>query len=130
MARTSSKHSSSGGAEPSKSVVPRLFVSSAHLVSAKSRELSEFEFGLIIASNAFNRWVVRCMAAAGVKEMTTLEVLLLHHVNHRGRESRSWESWRAFFERFLVSMIRRPGPQRRFSQPLVVPAKRPGSSRE
>jgi len=88
MARTSSKHSSSGGAEPSKSVVPRLFVSSAHLVSAKSRELSEFEFGLIIASNAFNRWVVRCMAAAGVKEMTTLEVLLLHHVNHRGREKK------------------------------------------
>ena len=69
-------------------VAPRLFVSSSHLVSAKSRELSEFEFGLIIAGNAFNRWVVRCMAAAGLKELDTLEVLLLHHVNHRAREKR------------------------------------------
>ena len=67
---------------------PELLVSSAHLVSAKSRELSEFEFGLIIAGHAFNRWVVRCMAAAGIKDLTTLDVLLLHHVNHRGREKK------------------------------------------
>ena len=69
-------------------LVPRLFVSSSHLVSDKSRELSEFEFGLIIAGHAFNRWVVRCMGAAGVKELTTLDVLLLHHVNHRAREKK------------------------------------------
>jgi predicted MarR family transcription regulator len=69
-------------------VVPRLFVSSAHLVSPRSQELSEFEFGLILASNAFTRWVVRCMAAAGLKDMTPLEVLLLHHVNHRAREKK------------------------------------------
>jgi predicted MarR family transcription regulator len=67
---------------------PRLFVSSSHLVSEKSRELSEFEFGLIIASHAFDRWVVRCMAAAGIHDLTTLEVLLLHHVNHRAREKK------------------------------------------
>ena len=67
---------------------PRLFVSSSHLVSARSRELSEFEFGLIIGGNAFNRWVVRCMAAAGLKDLTTLDVLLLHHVNHRAREKK------------------------------------------
>jgi predicted MarR family transcription regulator len=73
---------------PIEPVAPRLFVSSAHLVSPKSRELSEFEFGLILVGNAFNRWVVRCMAAAGVKDMTTLEVLLLHHVNHRAREKK------------------------------------------
>jgi predicted MarR family transcription regulator len=69
-------------------VVPRLFVSSSHLVSPKSQELSEFEFGLILVSNAFNRWVVRCMAAAGLKDLTPLEVLLLHHVNHRAREKK------------------------------------------
>lgn len=69
-------------------VVPRLFVSSSHLVSPRSQELSEFEFGLILAGNAFNRWVVRCMAAAGLKDLTTLEVLLLHHVNHRAREKK------------------------------------------
>ena len=67
---------------------PELLVSSAHLVSPKSGELSEFEFGLIIAGHAFNRWVVRCMAAAGVKDLTTLDVLLLHHVNHRAREKK------------------------------------------
>lgn len=42
-------------------------VSSAHLVSAQSAEMSEFEFGLIVAGNAFHRWVVHCMAAAGPK---------------------------------------------------------------
>jgi predicted MarR family transcription regulator len=68
--------------------VSRSFVSSSHLVSAKSRELSEFEFGLIIAGHAFNRWVVRCMAAAGVKDLTSLDVLLLHHVNHRAKEKK------------------------------------------
>lgn len=69
-------------------VAPRLFVSSSHLVSPKSQQLSEFEFGLIISSNAFNRWVVRCMAAAGLKDLTTLDVLLLHHVNHRARKKK------------------------------------------
>jgi predicted MarR family transcription regulator len=69
-------------------VTPRLFVSSAHLVSERSSELSEFEYGLIVAGNAFNRWVVRCMTAAGLKDLTTLEVLLLHHVNHRAREKK------------------------------------------
>ena len=41
-----------------------------------------------LAGNAFNRWVVRCMAAAGLKDLTTLDVLLLHHVNHRAREKK------------------------------------------
>ncbi|HTO81777.1 MAG TPA: winged helix DNA-binding protein [Methylomirabilota bacterium] len=63
-------------------------VSSAHLVSEKSAELSEFEFGLMIASEAFNRWVVRCMGAAGVRDLSTLDVVVLHSVNHRGREKR------------------------------------------
>lgn len=63
-------------------------VSSEHLVSAKSPELSEVEFGLIIAGHAFDRWMVRCMAAAGVKDMTPIDVLVLHHVNHQAREKK------------------------------------------
>ncbi|HEY7181847.1 MAG TPA: winged helix DNA-binding protein [Blastocatellia bacterium] len=63
-------------------------ISSAHLVSERSPELSEFEFGMIVAVNAFNRWVVRCMAAVGVKDITTLEALLLHHLHHRGRKKK------------------------------------------
>ena len=63
-------------------------VSSAHLASGRSAELSEFEFGLIIAGNAFNRWAVRCMTAAGVKDMTITDVLVLHHINHRARNKK------------------------------------------
>ena len=63
-------------------------VSSSHLASGRSAELSEFEFGLIIASNAFNRWAVRGMSAAGMKDMTFTDVLVLHHVNHRAREKK------------------------------------------
>ena len=67
---------------------PRQIVSSAHLVSERAAELSEFEFGLIIAGNAFNRWIVRCMAAAGYPDLGVLDVLVLHSVNHRGRQKK------------------------------------------
>lgn len=66
----------------------RPIVSSAHLVSPRSSELSEFEFGLIVSNNAFSRWIVHCMAAAGLRELTPLDVLVLHHVNHRARDKR------------------------------------------
>lgn len=59
-------------------------VSSSHLASS-APELSEVEFGLIIASHAFNRWMVRCMACAGLPELTSLDILVLNHVFHRGR---------------------------------------------
>ena len=57
-------------------------------MSPKSPELSEFEFGLIIAWHGFARWMMRCMAAAGVKDMTPTDVLVLHHVAHRQTEKR------------------------------------------
>jgi len=63
-------------------------VSSAHLVSPRSAEMSEFEFGLIVAGNAFHRWIVHCMSAAGLKDLTPLDVLVLHHVTHRARNKR------------------------------------------
>jgi predicted MarR family transcription regulator len=63
-------------------------VSSSHLVSPKSLELSEFEFGLIVAWNAFSRWAVRCMAAAGLPDLTITDVLVLHHINHRARNKK------------------------------------------
>ncbi|PXW99400.1 putative MarR family transcription regulator [Sphaerotilus hippei] len=64
------------------------FVSSSHLVSPRSVELSELEFGMTVSWNAFSRWVVRCMAAAGRSDLTSTEVLLLHHVNHRARNKK------------------------------------------
>lgn len=60
-------------------------VSSAHLAQGRFPELSEFEFGMIIAGNAFHRWTVRAMAAAGHPDMSALEVLVLHTVHHRDR---------------------------------------------
>lgn len=63
-------------------------VSSQHLVSLKSPQVSELEFGLIIAWHAFARWMMRCMNAAGVKDMTPIDVLVLHHVAHRDSEKR------------------------------------------
>ena len=66
----------------------RPIVASAHLVSEQATELSEFEFGLIIAGNAFNRWIVRCMAAAGYPDLGALDVEVLHSVNHRGRQKK------------------------------------------
>jgi len=63
-------------------------VSSSHLVSPLAVELSEFEFGLIVAWNAFARWAVRCMAAAGCPDLTITDVLLLHHLCHRARNKK------------------------------------------
>jgi predicted MarR family transcription regulator len=63
-------------------------VSSSHLVSPKSVELSELEFGLIVAWNAFSRWAVRCMAAAGCPDLTITDVLVLHHICHRARNKK------------------------------------------
>src|SRR3546814_380419 len=66
----------------------RRIVSSAHLVSEEAAELSEYEFGLIVASNAFHRWIVRCMSAAGIPDLSSMDVLVLHGVEHRGRSKR------------------------------------------
>jgi predicted MarR family transcription regulator len=63
-------------------------VSSSHLVSPKSAEMSELEYGLIVSWNAFSRWAVRCMAAAGLSDLTITDVLVLHHINHRARNKK------------------------------------------
>ena len=75
--------------------IPSRIVSSAHLVAEGAAELSEFEYGLMVAGSAFNRWMVRCMAAAKAQDtessdwdMGALDVQVLHTVNHRGREKK------------------------------------------
>ncbi len=57
-------------------------------MSEGAEELSAFEYGLTMAANAFERWIVRCMAAAGQPELGALDVLVLHCVNHRARDKR------------------------------------------
>ncbi|MFK4825009.1 winged helix DNA-binding protein [Paenochrobactrum sp. BZR 588] len=63
-------------------------VSSAHLAEGGSTALSEVEYGLILASHAFSRWMVRCMAAAGLPGLSPIEILILHSIRHRGREKK------------------------------------------
>lgn len=60
-------------------------VSSAHLASGALPELSEMEFALIMANNAFQRWTTRCMGGVDLAELSALEVQIIHAVNHRGR---------------------------------------------
>ncbi|MDO9711239.1 winged helix DNA-binding protein [Paracraurococcus lichenis] len=66
-------------------------VSSAHLAAGASPGLSEVEYGLILAGHAFQRWMVRCMAAAGLPGLSPTEILILHTVQHRGRPKRQAE---------------------------------------
>ncbi len=80
--------------KPERARTKTAIVSSAHLVSEGAAELSEFEYGLIVAGNAFNRWMVRCMAAsgaagaAGAGDLGALDVMVLHSVNHRARDKK------------------------------------------
>lgn len=61
-------------------------VAAAHLADGAMPALSEMEFALTVAANAFQRWMVRCMAAAGVPGLQPIDVQILHTVAHRGRE--------------------------------------------
>jgi len=63
-------------------------VSSAHLADGALPALSELEFGMILAGHAFERWMVRCMTAAGEPGLASIDVLVLHSANHRGRPKR------------------------------------------
>ena len=64
---------------------PPRIVSSAHLAGNRVAELSEIEFALTPVFNAYGRWIVRCTAAAGQSDLSPLDVLILHHTNHRDR---------------------------------------------
>jgi predicted MarR family transcription regulator len=63
-------------------------VSSGHLASGAMPALSEFEFAMNMTVHAFQRWTVRAMAAAGLADLSPLDVLVLHNVNHRAKPKR------------------------------------------
>lgn len=58
------------------------------VASRQSHELSEFEYSLIILAFGFMRWVQHCMEAASFRGLNSLDVLVLHTVNHRARGRR------------------------------------------
>ncbi len=51
-------------------------VSSAHLAEGGVVELSEFEYGLIVAGHAFDRWIVRVDGA--IDEMSGTDTRHIH----------------------------------------------------
>ncbi len=63
-------------------------VSASKLVSDNNAELSEVEYGLIIANNAFSRWTEHCMVASGSEGLSTIDILIIHNINHRDRPKR------------------------------------------
>lgn len=63
-------------------------VSSGHLAAGAMPALSEFEFAMSMTVHAFHRWMVRGMAAAGLADLSPLDVLVLHNVNHRAKPKR------------------------------------------
>lgn len=60
-------------------------VSSGHLASGALPALSEIEFGMIMLNHAFSRWMVRCMAAAGIPDLSPVDVMVLHNINSRNK---------------------------------------------
>ena len=63
--------------------------SSAHLASGPGGALSEVEYGIILSGNAMQRWVVRCMiAAGGPRELNFTDALALHNLHSRQRPKR------------------------------------------
>ncbi|MBC7282829.1 winged helix DNA-binding protein [Hoeflea sp.] len=61
-------------------------VSASHLADGGMPAMSEMEFALVILSNAYQRWITRCTAAAGGEGLSSIEVQILHAVNHRERD--------------------------------------------
>src|SRR3546814_17043379 len=62
-------------------------VASAHLAE-QSQELSELEYGIIVASAALMRWMERCMQACGTVAMNALDGMVLDNLPSRGRAKR------------------------------------------
>ena len=61
-------------------------VSAKHLASGAMPSLSEIEFAMNIANNAYQRWMVRATTASGFAGLGTNDILVLHSINHRDRE--------------------------------------------
>jgi len=63
-------------------------VSSKYLADSDAWQLSEVELGLTVFNNAYSKWIVRCASAAGLSELSSIEVLTLHNIHHRDNEQR------------------------------------------
>jgi predicted MarR family transcription regulator len=60
-------------------------VSASHLADGAMPSLSELEFALVVLGNAYHRWIAACSNAAHGGGLSSMEVQILHAVNHRER---------------------------------------------
>lgn len=63
-------------------------LSSSHLVGENGSALSEFEYGLTMVNNAFQRWMQSCSIACDVHNLSALDILVVHNICHRDRAKR------------------------------------------
>jgi predicted MarR family transcription regulator len=47
----------------------------------KTASLADVELSMVSAIHVFQRWIVCCMEVAGLKDLSVVDVLVLHHVN-------------------------------------------------
>lgn len=59
--------------------------------SSVSQDLSDFEYALITLMFGFQAWTENCMDAADFRGLKSLDILVLHAVNHRARSRRLTE---------------------------------------
>jgi len=62
-------------------------LSSSHLVGENGLALSEFEYGLTLVHNAFQRWIQLCSNACD-QNLSPLDILVIHNVYHRKKPKR------------------------------------------
>lgn len=60
-------------------------VSASHLADGGMAALSELEYALVVLGNAYGRWIAACSAASGGAGLSSMEVQILHAINHRER---------------------------------------------
>lgn len=63
-------------------------LSSSHLGGENAQALSEFEYGLVMVNNAFQRWMQSCSTACEQHNLSTLDNLVIHNIYHRERAKR------------------------------------------
>ena len=77
----------------------RRIVSSRHLATSEGWQLSELEYGLIITYNGFSRWMNKCMNASGMPDLNSLEILVLHNINHREKQKKLSDKEAQFYKK-------------------------------
>ena len=87
-----------GRSKPSAAPNAKKELSSSHHLADTNPELSALEYSLTLVGSAYQRWIVRCMTASGMPQLSPTEILILHFV-------RSLDKPKSFMDIMLVRDI-------------------------